>query len=219
MASVVANFFSWVVDFLEAYVNFLETYNGAVTAFATVLIGIFTWVLAHVTNRQARLTREAIELANKEYISTHRPRIVLRDIHLIGEDVLYMLVNAGDTPATVIESWIFAEFVEDRTPLKPLRSAGHDDLGRLTFAAGEAKDLTYRLPDEVGFTIKWPEATKIGIEGRPPRLGKSYFVGVLIYADDLGVRRRSIFRRHWDDDSLSFVRLNSDQERDHEYAD
>src|SRR6266496_910438 len=53
----------------------LERHNGAVTAVATVFIGVFTWVLACVSGRQARLTRESIELAREEFIATHRPKI------------------------------------------------------------------------------------------------------------------------------------------------
>ena len=53
---------------LWAIIDFLQTYNGAVTAVASVLIGLFTGVLARVTGRQARLTRESIDLARKEFI-------------------------------------------------------------------------------------------------------------------------------------------------------
>jgi hypothetical protein len=57
---------------LWSAIDFLQAYNGAVTAVATVLIGIFTYVLARVTGRQARLTRDSIELANKEF-GRHSP--------------------------------------------------------------------------------------------------------------------------------------------------
>jgi hypothetical protein len=202
----------------DAAVAWLGETNN-LTAASTVVIAVFTIVLALVGYTQARLIRRSIDLARTEYVSTHRPRIILRDVHLIGEEILYMLVNVGDTPAIIVESWIFAEFVEDRTRLRPLRSFGHDDLGRLTFGAGQARDLTYKLPDEISFAIKFPASRRIGIEGQPPVFGERYFVGALVYTDDLGVRRRSIFRRRWNDDSLTFVRLRLDEERDHEYAD
>lgn len=198
---------------------FLQEYDGAVTALATIAIGIFTFCLVIVTNRQARLTREAIALTRQELISTHRPRIILRDVHLIAETIHYMLVNVGDTAATVVESRITAEFVEHGNRMLPFRSSGHDDLGRVVFAGGEAKDLTCELPAEISFHIKFPMAQRIGHGERGPSLGERYFVGALIYADDLGVKRRSTFRRRWDDASLTFVRLSPDQERDHEYAD
>jgi hypothetical protein len=52
------------------------------TAFATVAIALFTIALVFVTNRQARLTRESINLARDEFISTHSPKLIVRYIHL-----------------------------------------------------------------------------------------------------------------------------------------
>src|SRR5208282_16065 len=54
--------------------------SNTFTAGATAVIALFTIVLVLVTNRQARLTRESIELANKEFNTTHRPRIRVRAI-------------------------------------------------------------------------------------------------------------------------------------------
>lgn len=71
---------------LWAIIDFLQTYNGAVTAVASVLIGLFTGVLARVTGRQARLTRESIDLARKEFISTRRPHVIVRFIQGPFED-------------------------------------------------------------------------------------------------------------------------------------
>lgn len=94
-------------------VDLLQRYNGAVTAVATVLIGIFTLVLALVTGRQARLTRETIEVARQEFISSHRPKIIVHSVEIthnsvpmrneptVGASVVYF--NVGDTPARIIE--------------------------------------------------------------------------------------------------------------------
>jgi hypothetical protein len=51
----------------------------------------------------------------------------------------------------------------------------------------------------------------------PPVFGERYFTGTIVYIDDLGIRRQSVFRRIWDDKSHSFVRLAN--ERDLEYSD
>ena len=192
-------------------IAFLQEYDGAVTALATVAIGIFTFSLVIVTNRQARLTREAIAIARADLISTHYPRIVLRDAHLVADRIIYLLTNTGAVKATVVESLVFDEFVEDGSRIAPLRSADHDYLGRLVFEGGETKDLTR---DVSSLSLTFIKSRSVaGIRG------KVYFVGALIYEDVLGIRRRSIFRRLWDDASLTFVRLPPDQERDHEYAD
>jgi hypothetical protein len=109
------------------------------------------------------------------------------------------------------------EFVSEHSSIRPLRSFGHDDLGRLVLLAGEMKDLTYDIPGELSVPMIIPSIRRIGIDGQPPVFGERYFTGTLVYADDLGIRRQSVFRRRWDDASHSFVRLAN--ERDQEYAD
>jgi hypothetical protein len=109
-----------LINTLWEIIGFLQMYNGAVTAVATVFIGVFTWVLACVTGRQARLTRASIELVRNEFISTHRPRIILRDVCMgSGREVFYMLVNRGGTKATVVESWILAERIPPGQFIRP----------------------------------------------------------------------------------------------------
>jgi hypothetical protein len=78
---------NWLVSIFWQAIDCLQTYNGAVTAFVTFWIAIFTIVLAFVSRRQAKLLHQSIELARAEYISSHYPRIVLRDVHLIAETV------------------------------------------------------------------------------------------------------------------------------------
>jgi hypothetical protein len=185
----------------------------------TLVLSGFTAILAVATISLGILSFFQIRLARAEYISTHRPRIVLREVHLLSETIHYMLVNTGQTKATIVEGWIFAEFVEQGTRLRPLRSVGHRDLQGLGIAGGEAVDLFYPILSEVGFAIRHPEVIRIGIEDKPGRIGNGYFVGALVYEDDLRVKRRSIFRRRWDDAILAFVRLTPEEERDHEYAD
>lgn len=99
--SAAGDFFGWLV-------GFLQTYNAAVTAVATFAIGVFTALLVWVTNRQARLTRDSIELANKEFLATHRPRIIVRFIQGPFQDedgldfVWITLVNKGETDGTIV---------------------------------------------------------------------------------------------------------------------
>jgi hypothetical protein len=181
---------------------------------------VFTGGLVVVGAAQSYLIFGTLRLARGEFISANRPRIILRDVHLIAETIHYTLVNLGGTPATIVKSWVFAEFVEDRTRFTPLWPAAEDgNATEVRFVGGESKELQCALPAEISFWIKWPEARRIGIDGKPPLSGRVYFVGVLVYIDDLKIKRRSIFRRLWDDGSLTFVRLTPEQERDHEYSD
>jgi hypothetical protein len=204
---------SVVTDFFWCVVGFLQTYNGAVTAVATVFIGIFTLVLTIVSGGQARLTRQAIELANKEYISSHRPRIILRHVIFDAEEIVFWLVNVGDTAATIVESRLRAEFIEEGTRLRPIHSHTYNDLGPLVFEGGETKGLTYPVSSGFSYAIKNP-TTPSGMGGLR---GSCYFAGSLIYVDKNRVKRQSAFRRRWDAEGMTFVRLQD--ERDQEYAD
>src|ERR1043166_2203791 len=208
-----------------------------VVAFGTLLIAVFTFTLYRSTTRlweagekqiramiaistkQDLRTRDALDIARAQFISAHRPKIILRDVHLIADTVHYLLVNIGSTEATILESYVRAEFVEDRTRFAPLRTTEHADLWGIKFAGGEAKELRCPMPDEVSYFIKWRDARRIGTDTRAPMVGKVYFVGAIVYIDERNVKRRSIFRRLWDDASLTFIRLTPEQERDHEYAD
>jgi hypothetical protein len=187
------------------------------------LLVVFTGGLLVVGAAQGYLIFGTLGLARQEFISANRPRIILRDVYLIAGTIHYTLVNLGGTRATIIKSWVFAEFVEDGTRWRPLwPAADAEDIAnsaRLTFAGGQSKELQYALPDGISFAIKFPMTRRIGIDDKPAVHGEIYFVGALTYEDDLGMKRRSIFRRRWDDTSLTFVRLTPEQERDHEYAD
>jgi hypothetical protein len=126
-----------------------------------------------------------------------------------------MLINSGGTAGTVLENWIMAEFVPSGQSSRNLRSNGHNDLGIITFAAGEMKDLTYRLPTEaLWYTVMTTIEPSISINEE--RAGTLYFAGAILYADDAGNRRRSVFRRRWDLQRKAFVRVD---DPDQEYAD
>lgn len=199
-----------------------ERHQATEEAIARYTLGltIFTGILAFATAGLGAMNFFQVRLARAEYISSNRPRIVLRDVHLIAETIHYTLVNLGGTPATIIKSWIFTEFVEKQTRFRPLWPAADDgNPTRLRFDGGESKDLQHALPAETSFAIKHPYAVEIAIEDKPGFFGKIYFVGALIYEDDLGMKRRSRFRRLWNPNSLTFVRLIPEEERDHEYAD
>jgi hypothetical protein len=58
--------------------EFFETYNGAITAFATVVIAGFTWTLSRATIKQGYLIQQTIDLARAEFTASHRPRLRFR---------------------------------------------------------------------------------------------------------------------------------------------
>jgi hypothetical protein len=131
-----------------------------------------------------------------------------------GREILYMLVNSGGTRGKIVESWIFTEFVPPDQPVRNLRSYGHDDLGQITFAAGEMRDLKYPLNADFGWDIALHSAAAGQID--EAKAWSLYFTGAVLYSDDLGHLRRSVFRRKWDHDRGGFYRVD---DLDQEYAD
>jgi hypothetical protein len=104
-----------MINSFWAIIDFLQAYNGAVTAVATVFIASFTIVLAVVTNRQARLTKEAL-------VTTQRAFVFMEDIEALfstkwGTDANPSALNfvmaprwrnSGDTPSrnlTIRVNW------------------------------------------------------------------------------------------------------------------
>jgi hypothetical protein len=60
----------------------LNDYGPAISAAAVVAIAAFTWTLWLATTAQGRLTQKSIDLARDEFISTHRPRLIVRQFIL-----------------------------------------------------------------------------------------------------------------------------------------
>lgn len=112
--------------FIEWLVRLLDTHNGLVTAIATVFVAGFTWTLYKVSKQQAELTRESINLAREEFISTHRPKIIVSGFKWSSveeegvelEDrpirISFRYINIGESRAEIIE--IGTELVTLFTP-------------------------------------------------------------------------------------------------------
>ncbi len=96
------------------------------TAISTVIIAAFTIVLAAVGYCQARLIRKSIDLARKEFISAHPPKLRIRYIHLTSGDenveVGFTVENTGGSDATVTQSMIGLQNYKAPLPCPPLSS-------------------------------------------------------------------------------------------------
>lgn len=60
----------------------IDTWHDDLLAAATIVIALFTVILAIASDRQSRLTRESIDLARNEFNATHRPKIVVHAAEL-----------------------------------------------------------------------------------------------------------------------------------------
>jgi hypothetical protein len=127
----------------------LQTYNGAVTAVATVAIGVFTFFLVRVSNRQARLTRDAVDAAKKSAdaaMGVALPRFEVTEVRIqrgggeTVEEALWRptritLVNVGQSAAVLLrECIVFA--VCDALPAIP------------DYSLGRVSNIGFRFPIE-----------------------------------------------------------------------
>jgi hypothetical protein len=106
-----------VPDYLAlatSFGRFLDDHNGAVSAAATVVIAMLTVALVWVTRRQAKLTRDSIDVARQEFAATHRPRIFAQSFLLKrgggrgGTDSIDLtIINGGEADATILDYVIY----------------------------------------------------------------------------------------------------------------
>jgi hypothetical protein len=179
-------------------IHLLDRHNGTVSAAATVAICGLTAGLLWTTEKQARLTREAVNLARAEFTAAHPPKLVLREVVMEADWVIaYTLANVGSSPATVLESWVLAEYPSIGQPARNPRSAGYDDLGRLTFAPGEIKDLTYTMDRELSRCLDFPNADRLNPNRQTLFPNNLHFAGAILFEDAQHVLRRTVFRRQW----------------------
>lgn len=204
-----------LIRVLWTIIDFLQTYNGAVTAVATVFIGLFTCVLAKVTGRQARLTRESIDLARKEFIATHRPRVIAKLIQGPFDEakshqfIWVTIVNIGVNPATV-EAFGCDLARRNSMTLQwaiPGLDASPKKIQPITLISGQRHifKVTAKNPDTFD-------------ENFPIACGNQQLcaAGAVRYTDGNGIARETGFFRVYDNGSKSFVASKNNEE---EYQD
>ena len=182
-----------------------------VTMLSTVVIAFFTVVLAMVTNRQARLTRDSINLARDEFIASHRPRIIVRWIQQWDREdgfdsVNVVLVNIGESAALITS--LGADLARRNRKTKdwevPGISAGGRPLAEpIRLEGGEAYVWNARAKSKWGLSDAFGEVEMCA-------------VGVVIYRDDNGVARETGFFRVLDTVTNRYV---PSEEPEQEYRD
>lgn len=189
-----------VITVFWGVIDVLQTYNGAVTAGATVSIGVFTYFLARITGRQAKLTRESIELARDEFLSSHRPEIIVHSVELAFDVVngtdeatagaLVIYVNRGRTPATVVD--IRARITRRSFPLRtgiPIMDT--IPVPGLKIPSGGKGYI--RVTSRSGL-----EHERVVQQNEPSPRGFAVCMGVIVYTDERSARRETGFCRQLD---------------------
>ena len=170
-----------------------------------------------IISSQIEIQQKQHAIGRLQFLATHRPRLIVRNVWIDGLNVGYVLVNTGSTSATVTESHIAVEYTEAGVNVIPLVASGWNDLGNVNIAAGQTLYLSQEIPGDMHVAIMHPEIRRIMTDQHPRGMvGDIYFAGAITYADDAGIARSTVFRRQWIQTSGRFFRVN---DPDQEYAD
>jgi hypothetical protein len=231
----------WLADFLDVKLTdlLIAIFTG-VLAWKTA--GLFTETerLREAADKQAADFLRSVQAAEKaalaaetsaetaktEFVSTHRPRIILREAisgtFLDGQPiaVIFQLANIGDTAGTVVKSYVRVDIVP-RGPIPLLHASveQHNDLGEIVLGPGQAILLKFQGDTPKWDTNRFQEKSYMSTSGTIPyRDATIHFSGQLIYKDHgPGIWRRTAFRRQLIPERQRFYRIPD--EPDLEYSD
>ena len=155
----------------------------------TFALMVFTGLLVLVSNRQ-------VNLARQEFISTHRPKIIVRAFEMGNPQlpdeetifVMFVAQNIGDSPAHIEEIRTRIFILPNGTEIPSNAVLQNSIPIEITLQGGERElfpsdDGTVPLPGQ-GVQIF---ATTMNL----------YCVGIVRYADDMGAIRETGFCRQW----------------------
>ena len=174
------------------------TDKGINTA-SNVLIALFTFVLAGVSIQQGRTAR-------RDFIATHRPRVIVRFIQgpLLNEKgfqtAWITIVNTGETPAIVDaigSGFVFREKGKDFGP--PGVDASAKPIPPIVLESG--KRHWFEAPSTVS-----PSAFEAAFGNR-----EFCVLGEIQYRDRNGVRRETGFFRTYKESSGQFIAAKDDE--------
>lgn len=197
------------------WLRFFDLYNGLIQGLAAIAVCWFTYWLMRIAKKQAEISSNQVSLQKAQFIRDHRPKLIVRNIFFAqggpdGDAFCYSLINVGGSKATLVESIVIAEIMEDKNA-RPYSSVGHNQLGAVTFEAGERRDFT--LPDKIdaGLHVRFGKNIDKSF-GSPIRT--LYISGSFCYMDEMLTARESTFVRRYKDGV--FERTGNS---DHEYCD
>ena len=173
-------------------------------------------VATKATQEAASAATAQTAVAVKEFISTHRPRLIIRNITIepsTGPNqplkINGTFANVGETPATITESnlsiLIGINIFNARTPFGHARN----NLNGVHFEPGGA--FTFWV-DEPSINLDNPMI----MQNIALRASVLYFFGFVMYRDDSGILRRTAFCRRYNPTTERFDQTN---DPDYEYVD
>jgi hypothetical protein len=187
---------------LIAVIYFLDHHGEAVTGIFTIVLAAFTGRLWFSTEKLWSVTNKAVELANKEFISTHRPKFRIRRIFRMGAplannpvDVLIEVANIGDTDGQIVEMGI-----DVYIPNRSFNAAPQPFTQQAVIPAGKQANVQAK-----GGTI----LTLKDVADYQARSLTLRLLGIINYIDGIGTIRTTSFCRGYDYKTGRFIKVPS----------
>jgi hypothetical protein len=206
-------------------VHLAVPFQGILIALSGVAVAGFTGTLWWATGKMGRIaadqrsdTLRQLDLMREDFISTHRPKLIIRGPQLMNasEDDLtrihFEIVNIGASDATTHRSGVEASNVP-RRPKRPYVIVGDEDfLGGEIISPGESTSHVYTCPVS---RLALAAIQTRTLRNPPP---DDIFVlrGIIAYNDGNGIMRRTGFWREYDFDARRF---RPSDDPDYEYQD
>jgi hypothetical protein len=189
------------------------TWLTLVLAAANVLLWLTTKRIANEAKASSKTANDSIELARKEFISTHRPKLHVRNIDIhrtrIGDKVTgqsserlplfapthyvsgqFYISNIGDTLAKIKEIGCWVEWKQDGLPMSRPYEEKAGNVG-----------ITGEINPGGSLTVPFMSTELMGEMGNAIREGGDnwhiYVMGWVDYFDELKTRRRTAFCREY----------------------
>jgi hypothetical protein len=197
-----------ITHYTQCTGQFVDTHGVGIAALASLVIAAFTGTLWIASSRQGQLTFESLELARKEFISTHRPLIAVRFIQgpfrdpMDHEYISVTIVNVGANPATIEAiGGDLARRNKKGEWVPPGLSATPKNIHRVILISGQRHTFTV--------TAKQPykEIAAAAVDEH-----ELCAVGAVNYRDGNRVSRETGFFRIYDEASKSFIVCNCEFE-------
>jgi hypothetical protein len=191
--------------------------TAAIAVVGALQLLVFGWQGIQLM-RTVSVTKEAVELGNKEFIATHRPKIRIKNVWLLNEfwydhplKARVVCVNHGESDATIIAYGVDFLFVRRGEMLPP----DHPFAFRREVNTRLKAGISGPFPDLIQ---QIDESTEVAVRNNK---GDFYCIGYLHYTDGLGNPRTTAFCRKlelntWLRGGGQFVRVENS---DYEYED
>jgi hypothetical protein len=181
--------------------EFIDNNNEAITAISTLFIALFTLTLWVSTTGTLKLARE-------EFNSAHRPKLRVRRIEpfLSPWIVRYEVTNVGDTPAMITRHDIVLFVKPSDDEAKKTIIPVCMECRRMAPGQYLICETKLAIADDDEYALIWNQATDNGTLN---------ISGVIVYADALGILRRTKFLRTYDGKTGRF-RKSDDPEDEYE---